>query len=378
MERRGDFAGRWAPSPNHPLYGCDLLTLLTVLRRHGTVDARHAPTVAAALGSALLRAPFSLAEAAWVAGARRRHGPLPAPVFIVGHWRSGTTHLYNLLSRDPQFGFISPVAVGLPWDMLGLGSLLRPLLERALPERRYIDNVAVRPDSPQEDEIALANMSPLSFYHGLYFPRRFDEDLRRGLYHEGCTPAETERWRRRFVYFLEKVALAQGGKRLMIKNPVYSARIALLREIWPDARFIHIHRDPRAVFVSTVGFYRTLLRQMALQPYDHIDVEQVVLDHYPRMMQALLDDTAGLPANRFVEVAFETFEREPMAEAERIYSTLEMPGLDAARPRFAAYLGEVKDYAKNRHRLSDEARDRVDRHWARFVALWGQPAQTAG
>ena len=367
-------AKRWRPAADHPLYGADALTLLAVLARNGPPDARHAPTLAMAFGSALLRAPFSLAERGWVAWKRRGRGPLPAPVFILGHWRSGTTHLYNLLSRDPQFAFISPVAVGLPWDMLGLGAALRPLLERALPERRYIDNVAVRPDSPQEDEIALANMSPLSFYHGLYFPRHLEENLRRGLYFEGCGPAETARWRRCFLHFLEKVTLAQGGRRLLLKNPVHSARVATMRALWPDARFIHIHRDPRAVFVSTVGFYRTLLDRLALQATDGIDVERLVLDHYPRIMQALLDDTAGLPPNRFAELAFESFEQAPLAEAERLYRLLELPGFEAARPRFEAYLAEVSGYAKNRHRLSAEGREQVERRWAPFVARWGRPA----
>ncbi len=370
----GRWMGRWLPAADHPLYGCDALTLLTVMRRNGPPDAAHAATLAAAVASALLRAPFSLAERAWVSWKRRGGEPLPAPVFIVGHWRSGTTHLYNLLSRDPQFGFIAPVAVGLPWDMLGLGAALRPLLERALPERRYIDNVAVRPDSPQEDEIALANMSPLSFYHGLYFPRHLDENLRRGLYFEGCGPDEVRRWRGRFLHFLEKVALSQDGRRLLIKNPVYSARIAMLREMWPDARFIHIHRDPMAVYVSTVGFYRTLLNQLALQPHAGIDVEQVVLDHYPRIMQALVDDAADLPQNRFVELSFEDFERAPLAEAERVYRTIELPGFEAAKPGFEAYLAEVRGYSKNRHQLSDAGRQRVERHWAPFLARWGQPA----
>src|SRR5260370_42206574 len=31
----------------------------------------------------------------------------PRPTFILGHWRSGTTLLHNLLSLDPQFAFLN-------------------------------------------------------------------------------------------------------------------------------------------------------------------------------------------------------------------------------------------------------------------------------
>jgi omega-hydroxy-beta-dihydromenaquinone-9 sulfotransferase len=376
MSRERADAGRLRPSLDHPLCGADPATLLTVLTRNGFVHRSHLPQAGIALGSALLRSPFSLAEAAWFGWRRRNTPPMPAPLFIIGHWRSGTTHLYNVLSRDPQFGYVPPLAVGLPWDMLGLGNVLRPLLERALPEHRYIDNVVVKPDSPQEDEIALANMSPLSFYHGLYFPRRFDENFRRGLFFDGCTPAEIDRWKRRFVYFLEKISHQQGGRRLLIKNPVYSARVAMLRQIWPDARFIHIHRDPRAVFVSALNFYRILLAKLALQPYDHIDIEKLVLDTYPRIMQTLLDETADLPPDRFIEIGFEDFEREPLEAVERIYHALNISGLEEARPRFTAYLDSVQGYAKNRYRMTDDTRRQVEQAWAPFVARWGQPVST--
>jgi hypothetical protein len=322
-----------------------------------------------------LRAPFSLAEAAWFGRRRRRMPPMPPPVFIVGHWRSGTTHLYNVMSRDRRFGFVPPLAVGLPWDMFGIGGALGPVLDRALPDSRHIDNVPVTPDSPQEDEIALANMSPLSFYHGLYFPRRFAEAFERGIFLEGCTAEEVAGWQRRFLYFLEKLTLRQGGRRLLIKNPVYSARVALLRGIWPDARFIHIHRDPRAVFVSTVGFYRTLFARLALQDYGHIDIERLVLDSYPRIMQALVDQTADLPPGQLAEVAFEDFERDPLPELERVYRTLDLPGYAEALPDFERYLSGVRGYAKNPHRLADDARRRVEGAWGPFIARWGATSE---
>ena len=65
--------------------------------------------------------------------------------------------------------------------------LLHTPLERALPKHRYIDAIPVTPASPQEDEIALASMTPISFYHGIYFPSKIHEHLRKGLFLEGCT-----------------------------------------------------------------------------------------------------------------------------------------------------------------------------------------------
>ena len=41
------------------------------------------------------------------------------PIFIIGHWRSGTTHLHNLFSQDPQFGSINFLQTALPWDFIG-------------------------------------------------------------------------------------------------------------------------------------------------------------------------------------------------------------------------------------------------------------------
>lgn len=355
---------------SHPLLGADALTLWSILRAAGPVRREALPLIAAMIGSAVGRLPFSLAERAWT-GLRTHGREPPAPVFIVGHWRSGTTHLYNVLSRDPRFGYVTPLATGMPWDFLLLGAALRPVLERFVPRERLIDRVPVAPDAPQEDEIALASMQTLSFYHGIYFPRHLAEWFDRGVFFDGASRHEVRRWCSRMRHFVVKLALSQPGRRLLIKNPVYSARIARLREMWPQARFIHIHRNPYVVFQSTRNFYRKLLPAFSLQAHEPQMLDELILSRYPRMMQALVDEMARLPRNRGIEIPFDEFERDPLNTVERIYRTLELDGFAEARPAFEAYLASLDDYRKNRYTFSRDDNERVTQRWGRFVERWG-------
>lgn len=366
----------------HPLSGSDLGTLVRVVRENGGVDRGHVAQTALIAAAVLGRWPSTALERLYVARklARvERDEPMPAPIFIVGHWRSGTTHLYNILSKG-GFGYVTPLAAGLPWDLLGLSRLMRPLLERSLPEGRYIDNVRVEPDSPQEDEIALANMTPLSFYHGLYFPRRFQELFERGVFLDGCGRAEIEAWQRTFVYLMKKLWLHQGRRRLVIKNPVYTARIAMLRRLFPDARFIHVCRNPYEVFRSMQNFHEKLLAQFALQSYDGVPIDEVVLSTFARMMERLIEDSDDLPADAFVEVRYERLEQDPLGELERAYAVLGLDGFEQARPAFQRYLDGVRNYQKNRWAYPEESLRTVERRWGPFLERWGyeRPAPATG
>lgn len=360
---------RGRPKLFHPLCGADTLTLARVLARNG-LPLRHAPEVSIALLVSVLRAPVSLAEHLTVLARRGSLGVKEAPVFILGHWRSGTTHLYNVMSKADAFGFVSPFATALPWDFLLIGRLFAPLLRHALPEHRFIDNIPVEPDSPQEDEIGLANMTPLSFYHGLYFPRRFEETFNAGVFFDGCTRDEIARWQRVLRYYFDKLSIGQGGRRLLIKNPVYTARVAHLRALWPEAKFIHIHRNPYKVFVSMRNFYRKLFAEFALEPYDHVDIDGFILSTYKRMMDAYTTESASLPSGQLVEVKFEDFQVTPMSELRRIYGALALPGFAEAEPRFAHYLDTVREYRKNTYRFPADAKERVSRHWRPYIERW--------
>ena len=351
----------------HPLSGADLATLSEVFRRAGPLSRRG--EALAIQGAALGRWPFSTAERVWLDRRLPALEDMAPPIFILGHWRSGTTHLYNIMSKA-NFGYVPPLATGMPWDLMGLVRVLEPVLEKALPKTRFIDNIPVNPDSPQEDEIALANMTPVSFYHGIYFPARFEEFLQEGVFFDGLSADAVAGWKETFTYFLRKLYLHQERRQLLIKNPVYTARMGLLRQMIPNAKFIHIRRNAYEVFASMRNFYAKLLKEFALQPYDHVDIDKAILDVYARMMRQLDADAQGAPENVFVELGYDALDADPMGSIAHIYERLEIEGFDAAKPKFEAYLSTVRNYAKNKFSYTDEAAAKVEGAWGEFLTKW--------
>ncbi|MDT8409945.1 MAG: sulfotransferase [Wenzhouxiangellaceae bacterium] len=362
---------------NHPLLGADLGTLLRLAARNRIPPAMWTRLLAF-FGAAVARWPLSLAERGYVATQRDPLVDMPAPVFILGHWRSGTTHLFNLMSRDPRFAWPDPFATGMPWNFLLLGRALRPLLKRALPESRFIDNVAVEVDSPQEDEIALASMQMLSYYHALYFPQAFAEHLEAGIFPDqsGLGRALLARRERMFMHYCRKLLIQAPGNTLLVKNPVYTGQVAGLLKLWPNARFIHIHRNPYTVFESTRNFYRKLLPQYALQAFDAEAADPFILDVYPRMLERLYADTADLPDGQFIEVSYAELEQTPLECLSRIYAQLQLDDFNDLCPVFKAYLESIRGYQKNPHRFDAATLDKVDMAWGPWLQRWGYSRPT--
>lgn len=317
--------------------------------------------------SALGRLPFSLIEKAIVGVRRKAVEPINPPIFILGHWRSGTTHLYNILAKSPRFQYVNPYQAGLPWDFLSLSKLFGPLLKRSLPKGRFIDEVPVTPRSPQEDEFALANMMPYSFLHALYFPGDFFETFHKGLFFESVGKKEVGDWQEKLKLFYLKLQIAGPGKTLLIKNPVYTARVAILREMYPDARFIHIRRNPYKIFFSMRNFYAQLLNELSLQPHDLPDLDDHILSVYVRMMESLEAETKSLPKNQFIEIDFETLQKNPLKTIKAIYNLLGLGEFGDDKKYFEDYLSSTKGYKKNVYNFPESDLLKVETHWRKYI-----------
>lgn len=299
----------------------------------------------------------------------------PAPVFIVGHWRSGTTLLHELLARDPRNTFPNTYECFIPNHFLLTERLGRWLLKPLLPKNRPMDDMALGWELPQEDEFALCNLGMRSPYLGIAFPHRPDQDQPWETLAE-LPACERQRWAAALAGFLGCVARYRPG-RLVLKTPLHTFRIALLREIFPQARFIHIVRHPAPVYASTVRLWQRLYRNQGLSRPAAFDLEERVLAQGERMFRAYLEARAGLPANRLCELSYEELLRAPQATLGRIYGQLELGDFAPARSAVEAYLRERRDHQPNRHHLSASQWAEVRRRWGFYYAAFGYALDAA-
>jgi len=357
----------------HPLMGVQMGNLLNLLKANGGVLQNLDSSLLIFFLSALGRWPFTMLDKFLMRGKDSKNS-LRSPVVIVGYWRSGTTHLHNLLGQNDKMGIITPIASGLPGELLTLGSWFEGLMKLGLPEDRGVDEVAVTLQSPQEDEIPVANLQTLSVYHALYFPGSFKQSFNRGVFFDGVSGKKVEQWKRSVLCFLRKVARHQNTNQLLLKNPVYTGRVDHILDMWPDARIIHIYRNPYEVYVSTKHYFKKMLKKLALKPYSTSVIEEIVQESYPRMLDKLYSDTENIASDQFAEVRYEDLVDRPIEELEKLYEQLQIDEWERTKSRTESYLSQISDYKTNTYSYTHSDLKAVREKWGYFVEKWGYGA----
>lgn len=356
----------------HPLGSSRLTNLARLISRFGCQPA-YLPRLFGVGLICLLRQPIFAYEQ-FKYGQKINKQPLPEnPVFVIGHWRSGTTHLQNLLSLDPQFASVTLREAAMPLDFLTLGKRIEKSFEKSIPKKRLMDNVAVAADSAWEEELALVSTSPLSFYHVSFFPKSNPEIFNDSILFRGNQTALIEQWRQDYVWFLKKVSLIKNGKRFLLKNPANTARINQLIDMFPGAKFIHIKRDPYQVFRSTVDLYYKAQKEWGFHKANREAIIQHVLASYPLLMDAYYQQSPNIPANNLAEIRFEDLEARPMETISQVYDRLELPGYEEAAPPINAYLKRIESYQKNSHNITGNEATAVQKKWATCFERLGYP-----
>jgi hypothetical protein len=353
----------------HPVFFGRLRNWFVLLRRE-KVDRGYIGRLLIILATSALTLPFRMYESARYGKQVRSVEIEKPPIFIVGHPRSGTTHLHNLMCQDLNMGYVTTLQASAPEMFLGAGSVLRLLLRRVLPGSRVSDRIPLLLDGPQEEEWAVYNMSPHSFFYHLFFPKSGEYYLRYALFRNVSAVTIAE-WKKTYLTILQQATLYMKARRLVLKTPMNVGRVDILRELFPEAKFIHIVRNPYDVFVSTKRMYSRLLETTRLQDITERQTVEYILLFYEEMMKKFLRDKTSIPPGNFVSVRFEDVEKDPLSELGRIYDRLRLPGFAEAQPALRTYIAAQSGYRKGGYDLSAEDIDLVNRRWGFAFEAWG-------
>jgi hypothetical protein len=291
------------------------------------------------------------------------------PIFIIGHWRSGTTYLHELLVLDDRFAFPTTYECFAPSHFLISDWLIAKYMKFLLPAKRPMDNMAAGWDLPQEDEFALCNLGVGSPYKTMAFPNRPPQDAEY-LELKHLSPGDRERWKEGMRLFLQRVAYRKP-RPIVLKSPPHTARVRTLLELFPDAKFVHIVRDPVNVFLSTVRLWRSLYQVQGLQVDKGDDVTEYVLSTFERMYASFEEDRPLLHPGQYFEVRYEDLVADPVGRIQAIYQQLNFGDFECVRPHLEVFLQSKKDYQTNRFEPPDEIRRMVAERWADFAKRYG-------
>lgn len=333
------------------------------------IHVKYLPRFLYGIALSTLLLPLRIWETLTLAGKIEHTVPKHDPVFIIGYYRSGTTYLITLFSKDPNRGHVSNIEGYLPATFLGSPRITRWLISASLPEQRPMDNVVMTADEPTEDEYSIGAFEKYSIYNGFIFPRNFKLYSRYNSF-DGL-PQDLERWKRRWSWFNKKMTIQYDGKQIVYKNPTATFRIRHLLEMYPDARFVHIYRNPYHVFSSNVKFHKEVFEIYALQTWDDEEMQETILENYCEMYEKFDRDRHLIPEGNLIDVRYEDFIQDPMGHMDRIYATLQLEGYEEARPFLQAYADTQRDYQANRHILSSDFVKKVNAYWGHIVDRFG-------
>lgn len=352
----------------HPANGISSRPWFESLYKYG-IHWTMLPKVLSISTIVILNQPIVLLER-MIFRSRIKKVSIQNPVFILGHPRSGTTYLHYLMSRDSKFATPTTLQSMLPNTFLLTGWIFRPFFNWVMPKKRPMDDMNMGPDHPKEEEFALANLTSASFAKAFWFPNDIEEIFQDTVLFN--SDAEIKRkWICQMKDFGKKICFAEGKNDLLFKSPYNTARISTILEAFPNARFIHVHRHPAEVYVSTKKLYSRILPMLSLQKTDGIVVDQFIRSSYPTIYKAYIDDKKTLDSNRLFEVSFESLIESPRETLKMIYEKFDWDNFDEASHEFDSFIRKHADHQKDILDDKEKVMDDLGPEWKRISEEFG-------
>ena len=284
------------------------------------------------------------------------------PIFIIGNFRSGTTFLHRLLSKDNSSTSLSSWEIYLAPSVVGrkffrwlmkinylIGNPTKAvfnLFNRIVEKESDMHKIGLT--EPEEDSQLLFHI--WSSYNLLaFFP--FPKLIKKYIYYDEQVPEEEkEKDMNYYTESVKKHVYSHEGRRLISKNPSYSPKVKTLHKHFPDAKFINIIRSPLQVIPSSISMFSKHCQYYG-DPEAEYNLQETVIEHSKHWYVYPHQYLKQLPQDQYIRIRYKDLVRDPKGTVERIYKRFNFD----LGPEYARILSTEADRAKSyrsKHRYS--------------------------
>jgi hypothetical protein len=276
---------------------------------------------------------------------------LPPPIFVLGLFRSGTTALHRLLGQDPDnrtlphWESFDPVHTPEGPEprqrklarMLKLADIVSPAIK------------AIHPmDAQQTDECR-------GMFTNVFRTPQFNVQYRVGGYVDwllGQDATIAYRHHRRQLQLVQHHR--PHGKRFVLKDPTHTFFVNAIVEVFPNARFMFIHRDPVETMSSICSLHAHARAVFSSDVDAHALGAELSDSYLTRLLEPAVAAVDGLPSGRVAHVRSPDLSRDPVGTIAEAYRTLGLELGDEARICMHDYMRAQRQNASPHHVHSAE------------------------
>lgn len=310
--------------------------------------------------------PFRLYEAIKKDAEIRNHSIEVDPIFILGFYRSGTTYLQRLILQDKRFGYQTVLDTAYPELMLGRHRLIMPILnilKKIFRPQNKFQRIPLEWEQPGEEDLAMLSAGwRESVTWGYLFPSAFEIFFKRyALIEDGKGTRNT--WLQKYLYWVKKLSIKNHNRQLLLKNPPNMARIPLLLELFPNAKFIFIYRNPLHVFASNHYLWKITGENYAFQKIGNERIEELILYSNRLLTKKYLEDRNLIPSGQLFELSYADLVADPVAHLQALYRSLQISDFESVLPAIKKSLTSFTNYRQVDYSLSGKKRRIVFENW---------------
>ena len=300
------------------------------------------------------------------------------PVFILGHYRSGTTYLQKLLASDKRFGSLTNYDVLFPNSNLLYGKKMQQVFQRLINAFKiknpfFHNSIVQLSEAGEEDDYLMNKASAYTAYWGLVFPKRWRKWLNGSP--QFMIPTYCNGWKREYLHTIKYATFKNNGKQLVLKSPPNTERISVLLQMFPQAKFIYIYRNPFHLYYSIRNMWRSaILKYYSVQDISDADLDEIIFGHFIYLTEQYEKDKKRIPEGSLIEISYEELKADSLRAIQKIYSRLTLPDFELTANDLLLQLESEKEYQIFHYQYSDNTFKKIEERWGKYIRQWNYKA----